>query len=620
MLWSSSHLWLITKGLENRLLLLAAWRNGIASDYDEVLLDVIGNQEIADSELAVAKCNTYKDGIGGSAPSCAPVTVTRFGNLSPNPTIQMNARCSECASLQTPSVPFDLHITPGTPHHRFFNSNEAPLEPDDVDLVKSAVSNNEDCLARIDREISRVRDRLKDLEITRGLVATHLARNRSILSPLRRMPPEILLDIFSLTLPSILTARRRDRFNVNDVPWTLSHISSYWRSVALASPSLWSLVAVNYTAFVEDPAHSYPFPMLETQLARAQSLKIHFYASTNSETRPQTEMFQFLAAHSSRWEELSISLTSDLVPLLSALRNRMPSLRRLWLQWDSPASQEAVNSIDCFQTAPSLIDVGVYNEYRSIPILLPAHQLTRYHLDGPWTVQEEILKLGQNLVEARIDVRFDQTPWLETTDIIDLPSLRRLYVSEPNILDYIQVPHLQEIALWIGKDDDADILKSLEPLVARSSCPLRRLCLKGVPTAHSAVEILNKFPSIVELGIIIADPAFSAEVNTLLSTFTVPDVGDSTPVAPHLSCMFFGCDNESYIDYTMYLEMVQSRWKSADCNLEGAALLTDAAPGPDAVTLRGLDALRQEGLDVFLLEGPEASEIMGGWIYTSLWN
>ncbi|KAJ7113993.1 hypothetical protein C8R44DRAFT_796050 [Mycena epipterygia] len=535
-------------------------------------------------------------------------------------------RCSECgASIQVDvsdltRIQSDFNAGPGTRHYRLLNSNDAPVEPDDVDLVTSIVSKTEARLARIDWEISRLRDRLSHLEDERDSLSNQLARNKSILSPLRRMPPEILLEIFSRTLPSILTARRRERFDVKNVPWVLGHISSHWRAVALASPSLWSLVAVNYTAFVEDPASSYPYPMLETQLARAQTLKIHFYASAKSESFAQTEMFKFLAAHSSRWEELSISLTSDLVPLLATLRDRVPLLCRLWLQWDAPESQIEVESIDCFQSAPSLIDVGVYNEYRSIPILFPVQQLTRYHADAPWDIHEGILKAAQNLVEARIDIRFDLTPWPESCETTELLSLRRLYVSEPALLDHIRAPHLEEIAFWMGKDEGPEILAKLESVLLRSSCHIRRLCLKGIPNNDITAEILKKFPSIIELGIIINDSEYTTEANNLMSHLTVSDLAGSTPVAPQLHCLFFGCDNDSYIDYTLYLEMVKSRWKSKGCALEAAALLTDSGPGPDPATLSALDALHQDGLELFTLEGAEASEIMGGWIYTSLWN
>jgi hypothetical protein len=101
-------------------------------------------------------------------------------------------------------------------------------------------------------------------------------------------------------------------------------------------------------------------------------------------------------------------------------------LRRLWLEWGSQESQGkfGAESFDYFRTAPSLLDVGIYHEFKYIPTSLPVHQLTRYHLDAPWLTHQGILKLAKNLVEAHIDIDFDDEPWPESGVKIDLPCLR----------------------------------------------------------------------------------------------------------------------------------------------------------------------------------------------------
>jgi hypothetical protein len=114
-------------------------------------------------------------------------------------------------------------------------------------------------------------------------------------------------------------------------------------------------------------------------------------------------------------------------------------------------------------------------------------------------------------------------------------------------------------------------------------------------------EILRSAPSIAELGIIIDRPTSSIDVDKLMNLFTASDIEASTPVAPHLSSMFFGCDKNSYMDYKVYLKMVQSCWRSRDCALRSVALLTVAGSGPDQETLDALSALREEGLEVFVL-------------------
>ncbi|KAJ7609125.1 hypothetical protein FB45DRAFT_712214, partial [Roridomyces roridus] len=62
-----------------------------------------------------------------------------------------------------------------------------------------------------------------------------------ILSTLRRMPSEILAEIFLWTLPPFA-----QNANVNQSPWVLEQISGCWRAISLSTPSLWSAVCVDY--------------------------------------------------------------------------------------------------------------------------------------------------------------------------------------------------------------------------------------------------------------------------------------------------------------------------------------------------------------------------------------
>ncbi|KAJ7138249.1 hypothetical protein C8R44DRAFT_661285, partial [Mycena epipterygia] len=151
------------------------------------------------------------------------------------------SRCSECGAVTTSKEPFDLPIaTPGTAHHRLLNSNEVPMESDSI-LVQSVILKAGGRLADLDDAISELRDRMKRLEEERASVSIHLAKNAAIISPLRRMPPEVLGEIFSWTLPSVGVLHQR-HFGVAISPWVLTHISSRWRAVSISTPSLWSLV------------------------------------------------------------------------------------------------------------------------------------------------------------------------------------------------------------------------------------------------------------------------------------------------------------------------------------------------------------------------------------------
>ncbi|KAJ7602850.1 hypothetical protein DFH06DRAFT_950140, partial [Mycena polygramma] len=129
--------------------------------------------------------------------------------------------------------------------HVLLNSNEPPLDSD-ILIVESVLLNAGARLGFLNREIERLQERQKELQAERVSLSSYQAQNRTILSPLRRMPPEILGEIFSWTLASIADALERGRYRPTDSPWVLTHVSRSWRAVAVSNPSLWSLVAISY--------------------------------------------------------------------------------------------------------------------------------------------------------------------------------------------------------------------------------------------------------------------------------------------------------------------------------------------------------------------------------------
>ncbi|KAJ6552818.1 hypothetical protein B0H19DRAFT_893593, partial [Mycena capillaripes] len=117
------------------------------------------------------------------------------------------------------------------------NTNEPP-EDSELASIRSIVTNGGIRLTRLDTDISQLREQLRQLEEERLALSSFRARNMAILSPLRRVPVEVLSEIFLWTLPSL--REPRERFHVTDSPWFLTHVSRRWRAVAISNPSLWS--------------------------------------------------------------------------------------------------------------------------------------------------------------------------------------------------------------------------------------------------------------------------------------------------------------------------------------------------------------------------------------------
>ncbi|KAJ7155846.1 hypothetical protein C8R46DRAFT_1116605 [Mycena filopes] len=522
--------------------------------------------------------------------------------------------CSQCGANVTSRHPPQPQGTldaasPGTRPYILLNSNEAPLESD-VPVITSALRSLDERLVHLDDEILRLRQQLERLEEERAAVSSRRSQTQRILSALRRIPPEILGYIFSLTLP-IPRKARRTVVPVKESPWTLSHVSRYWRAVALSESSLWSLVTLDY----EDPAPFYPLSMVETQIARAKRLKIHFYGFEKLHPQPQTEMFQFLAQHAVQWEELSLRVTSHIAPLLSTLRDRLPLLRRFYLLWE-PEDEPAIDRVECFQNAPLLVGACI-SDFPPIAVLFPAHNLTQYQCHASsWGTHVEILRQTPNLVDTRLTVDAIEN-WPDGQEIIDLTCLRRLLVSHAELLHFLRLPVLEELTIDCEETEGPNILGALRSAVSRSSCVLRRLCFWGLPVLTSTSDILGQFTSILAFAVIISRPHDSDLAQTLMRHLTITATGASGAVAPQLRDISFACDEGGYLVHRLYLDMIESRCRAG--GFQTSKLLVGSGVRPDPLELHDMEMLRQGGLVLDYLEGVDADDAITAWTFEPQW-
>ncbi|KAJ7605296.1 hypothetical protein FB45DRAFT_953414 [Roridomyces roridus] len=528
----------------------------------------------------------------------------------------LSSRCSECGSVK--SSFFDK--TPISSRHQMLSTTNEPPEDAELAVLRDSASTTNARLAVLEEGIAELRERLKQLQSEKSALNALQEENTAILSPIRRVPPEILAEIFSWTLPGPHEAFALAGEKAKHSPWILGHICGRWRAIALSVPSLWSLIHVAGRTSVD------PLPMLRTQVARARALKIHFVGfepdsdsdsddddSNESRSTTQLELFDFLAEHSTRWEELNIVITSFMVPHFAALCGRLPSLKRLWIQWarEDMQNQDTVDVTRCFQTACSLVDVGVFKDgpHTMLP-LLPAQQITSYRVDTSWEIHVPVLKLAPNIVEARIFVLdySELDSWPDAS--IELPHLQRLYTSFHKVLDFIRAPALTEIALTMETVDDPQ--DTLSNFFARSSCTPRRLCVEGTPVPGVTAEMLNKHPCITSLTLLIdEDNSVDESVdifNRHLTMLTVDDVGPV--VSPHLHEIRFGVVGPTFpndSDYSLFIKMLQSRRApGSSCALADVLFLTYDSPTFDSATLSAMDALREDGLNLVVRSGNTA--------------
>ncbi|KAF7317090.1 hypothetical protein HMN09_00443700 [Mycena chlorophos] len=498
---------------------------------------------------------------------------------------------------------------------QLLSSNIPPLESEipSIHLLETAIQAR---IARVDGELAVLAAHLAQLEATRASLLLEYQRIRGLLSPLRRFPTELLAEVFKASvLPPSRSTRGLDRsMDLRDGPWSLMHISSWWRSVALATPAIWTCIRTNFHG---DSAQPYPLHLLQAHAGHAAELHVDFGASEVYDLSPQLAAFSALAEHSAKWLELNINLIPEIYLLLNDLLGQVPSLRRASIGWDVDGPLDELPSIVFMENAASLVDLALNNAAQYRQIYAPFSNLTRYDLMVPWTTHRDILKQASCLVEARLltsEADVEALGWPGPEREIALLRLRRLYVSHGDILDKIHTPKLSEITYEHFNPADLSTSEHLESLVAFSSCSLRCICLTGDPSSEAAIVVLQKFANISELRVLWVDENGEEEVGALFSAL-MGDVGFG-PLAPSLISLSLGWDHWVYLDddpqdFDLLEKMFIARCKAPECALRKVELFRSSRNWtiPEDL-LASIAELAAEGKEMVFLAGKPAEALI----------
>ncbi|KAJ7252100.1 hypothetical protein B0H12DRAFT_957682, partial [Mycena haematopus] len=90
-------------------------------------------------------------------------------------------------------------------------------------------------LKQLDDEISVIRKALDKLAEERSRIVDYVEAHKALLSPLRRLPLDIIEEIFMACLPT----HRNCVMSATEAPVILGRICSSWRTISLSMPRLW---------------------------------------------------------------------------------------------------------------------------------------------------------------------------------------------------------------------------------------------------------------------------------------------------------------------------------------------------------------------------------------------
>ncbi|KAK0207675.1 hypothetical protein IW262DRAFT_524866 [Armillaria fumosa] len=374
---------------------------------------------------------------------------------------------------------------------------EQPLLESDRDWIHQNIATLDDHLLSLHQSLSRLESLAALIKTQIDTASTTKQRLESISAPIRRLPRDILLEIFSLS--SSLTP------DAKYYPWNMSHVCHWWRDIVHSSLKLWSVVVLS---------PPYNPKNIETQLQRSGNVPDRVMGLCH------------------RWSKLELHAYA---PLRHAekLPTFLPQLRTLKAlgTW----SRIMVPALD----APLLKTVRSDN----FPLQSAPHHITHLALSGLSIKELPLLSSFPDLVELRFTANyFDQVATHALT--ITHPTIRCLSVSGTTMLPFLTLPALEHLHY-------VDTIRSnsvVSAFLSRSRCTLKTLVANMRYGDNGFLDLLESQPSLCRL---LVDPIGDFN-HALIRKLSSPEF---LPNLEHLSFRYINVEAVKMIQARWYAPM-----------------------------------------------------------------
>ncbi|KAK1231305.1 hypothetical protein PQX77_005585 [Marasmius sp. AFHP31] len=535
--------------------------------------------------------------------------------------------CVQCShSLIEDIIPF----TSFGELEALYRSNNPPT-PNDLHVLRKEYESVAESTSQLDSQLAQLQARV---ESQRRELAEHSLVYKSVLSPLRLFPNELLAQIFGLCVDGarVMESPSEDTnfpstLDTGKGPWVLSQVCRRWREVALSLPALWVTIGIDWEGQAREVLHPYIKRRLELALERARNRRLS--VSWHQGSCQDEDIVSILCSRSSRWKDLSLRVGIEGLSLLARFGGSLRNLSTLSLDFeeDDWPDEEDDSLFSIFRGAPALCDLTLAGDLQPVlPLLVPYvpwKQLTDFALKACNQAEVDIqliMPLLTNVENCHLEHVFNSQP---ITPVV-LAHLRTLYVrvilQATVLLNTLTCPALG-ILFFITR---TPVMEPIIQFLQRSSCRLEYLTL-----LYADPDDLVRLIQIPELqnlrhlhvsGPPINTPPYVQSVsNTVLNALrwetstSADDTSHNGVVLPHLARLaLFGVKQWSD---PVLVGMLNSRRNVDESLSRGTSPLImvrfermNATESPEVVfededALMQMDALVESGLRVLSLTG-----------------
>ncbi|KAK0453825.1 hypothetical protein EV421DRAFT_1957950 [Armillaria borealis] len=426
---------------------------------------------------------------------------------------------------------------------RIINSNDPPL-PAESDAIRGLIAEQTRCVSVLQTQVahlesyrqdllaqvSTVDDKISALERERERVSQAIREKKRLLSPVRRLPPEVLSLIFLETIvfpikrtPSASESEWWDIELAESPMWSIEQVCRQWRMVSVSFPELWSYINITIT---DDNLKKMA---MRTCAALPTSSAAPGFSSFDKLPPP---LVTLLLSVASRVRELHLLLSAAIFSTVPAVRpgpaftyETLPALYR--------TRRRLVGTITSTYSTlrPTCTAVEAMNIRDPVSsFALPWHQITRYKSDhllddwadpGPDTCIHLLSIISQpQLVECdlRCEVNCADGVFSGKAFPVVCTRLRSLSLSSwaytstgvralHQILDRLMLPALESLRV-VCQEGHPDLegeqtFSALRRVVERSRAPLEVLYFEhGEVREEDVVAVLRATPALRDLRLV----------------------------------------------------------------------------------------------------------------------
>ncbi|KAJ7626040.1 hypothetical protein FB45DRAFT_1084873 [Roridomyces roridus] len=365
----------------------------------------------------------------------------------------------------------------------------------------------------------------------------HIDLWSSLLAPIRRIPREVLSEIFLQPSLHESPRARSPKFSHRGTNAILA-VSHHWRETILSTAEFWAQFDVAL------PGNSNGASLLELYLKRSKQAPLSIAVlAWGAGPIWHARILQLLISSCERWAHLYLETGSAGLPALSPLRGHLPLLSSLdlhlhsgWMPLDTPQSS-ATAQPDAFEVAPCLTTLTL--NVRNFPItpllpLLPQPQIKNLVIGNL-----DSLLFAKDFPDLRI-LSFSRTSMkfgmdgLSSAVEISAPVLHAF----PLMLKFITAPavRLLDLDTKLGIDNHTTLSMDIwTPFIRRSACRPHTLQLHNlVIPSRDLLPMLTDLPNLHTL--VLRDLGRPDAITTnLLTQLTLSPSGAGTMIFPELT-------------------------------------------------------------------------------------